>query len=94
MFRGGLRWASTHRVYTHGIGVPLRMEGYTLCYHIYIPVWRRHLLLLFLDIEGFPRTVKDEEFRSNQIPAPSFLIDIGSLLEQCSVVFANIRINE
>ena len=24
-----------HRVYTHGIGVPFRMEGYTLCYHIY-----------------------------------------------------------
>ena len=27
MFRGRQRWASTHRVYTHGTGVPLRMEG-------------------------------------------------------------------
>ena len=35
VFRGRQQWASTHCVYTHGIGVPLRLEGYALCYHIY-----------------------------------------------------------
>ena len=35
VFRGRQQWASTHCVYTHGIGVPLRLEGCALCYHIY-----------------------------------------------------------
>lgn len=59
VFRGRQQWASTHCVYTHGIGVPLRLEGCALCYHIYIPAWRRHLLLLILDTIG-PRILEEQ----------------------------------
>ena len=73
ILRGRQRWASTHRVYTHGTGVSLRKEGYALCYPIYT-IWRRHLLLLILGIKGFPRTVKGKDNGSNLIPTP-FLFD-------------------
>ena len=48
-------------------------EGGTLCAIIYIPVWRRLLLLLIFDMKGFSRAATGKDgAKGNQIPTPSF----------------------
>ena len=42
-------------------------------YTIYIPVWRRLLLLLIFDMKGFSRAATGKDgAKGNQIPTPSF----------------------
>ena len=41
--------------------------------YIYIPVWRRLLLLLIFDMKGFSRAATGKDgAKGNQIPTPSF----------------------
>ena len=60
-------------IYTWHRGAPSSRRG-TLCVILYIPVRRRHLLLLILVSKGFSRTSIAKDMQSNQIPAP-FLFD-------------------
>ena len=41
---------------------------------LYMQVWRRFLLLLTLNIKGFPRTSIGKGNASDRFPTPSFLI--------------------
>lgn len=59
-------------MYLHGTGAPFRKEGCALCYRIY-SIWRRHLLLLILDIKRSPNTSKGKD---NEVMVPTpFLLD-------------------
>ena len=72
MFRMRLRWASTHCVYTHGIGVPLRLRGYTLLSYIYL-LGVGFCCFLSLTLWSIPRYLKGkDEAKGNKIPTPSF----------------------
>ena len=61
-------------VYIHRHRCAPSSEGGTLCAIIYIPVRRRHLLLLFLVPWVHARFLKGKGNASDRFPTPSFLI--------------------